>query len=273
MLKQLGFRRFAYDWRPAHVPTFDTEIEALKRHGIELLAWWFAFDPGDELAAQTLEVFARHDVQPQLWVMQSAAPFVDAFTGLSETGDLDQIHELLSKLHRESLTATSEAQEADRIHELATQAAPYGCRIGLYNHNGWFGMLENQLAIVERLAERGVRDAGIVYNFSHARDELHDDSTHFPELWARIQQHVMAVNVTGMVFEGTVAYPSQGDAELEMLRTIQESGWHGPVGLIAEQGGDAEVTLGNCLTGLDWLAAELAEPGSGGPRPFPTVSR
>jgi hypothetical protein len=60
---------------------------------------------------------------------------------------------------------------------------------------------------------------------------------------------------------------SQGDKELEMMRTIQHSGWRGPIGLIAEQGGDAEVTLGNNLRGLDWLSKEIAHSGSGGERP------
>jgi hypothetical protein len=42
--------------------------------------------------------------------------------------------------------------------------------------------------------------------------------------------------------------------------------------LIAESGGDAEVTLRNARSGLDWLAAELREPGSGGQRPqFPAT--
>jgi sugar phosphate isomerase/epimerase len=307
MLARLGFRRFAYDWRPEHVPTFDEEIEALKRHGIELLAWWFSFDPADALAERTLEVFERHDVQPQLWVMQSAPklsvvlrearevlpagcaipqPMVELDRlsqaerhALQEALARLDIEQVFSRLHSESLTTTPEAQEqrveqeADRIQGLAQLARPYGCPIGLYNHNGWFGMVENEVAIVERLAKRGVTDVGIVYNFSHARDELHDDSTDFRALWARMQPYVIAVNVAGVVFEGTVVCPSQGDAELAMMRVIEGSGWHGPVGLIAEQGGDAEVTLWNCLTGLDWLAAELAEPGSGGPRPFPVVTR
>ena len=34
MLERLGFRHFAYDWRAEHIPTFDAEIDALKRHGI-----------------------------------------------------------------------------------------------------------------------------------------------------------------------------------------------------------------------------------------------
>ena len=39
------------------------------------------------------------------------------------------------------------------------------------------------------------------------------------------------------------------------------SGWRGPIGLIAEKGGDAEVTLKNYLNGLDWLAAEFEATG------------
>ena len=160
-------------------------------------------------------------------------------------------------------------QEADRINALVKLAAPYGSRVELYNHNGWFGMLDNQLAIIARLKELGVAGVGMVYNFSHARDEFHDDTVNFPPLWRKIQPYVVAVNITGTTMDGAGIYPSQGDRELGMMRTIQESGWTGPVGLIAEKGGDAEITLRNDLAGLDWLAAELKRPGSGGPRPFP----
>ncbi len=34
MLKKLGFKHFAYDWRGEHVPTFDAEVEALKKQGV-----------------------------------------------------------------------------------------------------------------------------------------------------------------------------------------------------------------------------------------------
>jgi hypothetical protein len=103
----------------------------------------------------------------------------------------------------------------------------------------------------------------MVYNFSHG----HDDIADFAAIWKRIQPYVVAVNVTGMVVDERLIPPSQGDHELGMLRTIQQSGWHGPIGLIAEQGGDAEVTLRNNLHGLEWLRKELAHPGSGGERP------
>src|SRR5690348_8617327 len=59
MLQRLGFTRFAYDWRAEHVPTFDAEVEALQRHGIDLVAWWFPTDPKDPTAKTILDVIER----------------------------------------------------------------------------------------------------------------------------------------------------------------------------------------------------------------------
>jgi hypothetical protein len=173
-------------------------------------------------------------------------------------------------------TAAEQAQFVDaaagRVAALERVAAPYGCRVELYNHNGWFGREDNELAILESLRRQGITDVGMVYNFSHSRDADHDDSNEFHGLWARIRDHVVAVNVTGLYREGSLVYPSQGNSKLEMMRIIQDSGWKGPVGVIAEKGGDARETLRNYITGLDWLAAELRKPGSGGPRPLPAAA-
>jgi len=38
MLKRLGLKRFAYDWRAEHLPTFDREVGLLQKEGIELTA-------------------------------------------------------------------------------------------------------------------------------------------------------------------------------------------------------------------------------------------
>src|SRR5271157_2236678 len=48
MLERLGFKAFAYDYRAEHIPTFDAEIEALHKHHIHLLAWWFPTVLNDE---------------------------------------------------------------------------------------------------------------------------------------------------------------------------------------------------------------------------------
>lgn len=248
MLHRLGFTKFVYDWRESDVPTFDAEIDALQKNGVALLGWWFPTSAADPHARLILETFKRHHIHPQLWVMGGGLP-------------------TQSPAEQEARVAS----EAARIRDLVNLAKPYGCPIELYNHNAWFGEEDNELAILDRLHATGIDGVGLVYNFSHAHDALHDDTTHFGDLWKRIQPHVVAVNITGMGPWTQIIYPSQGQHELEMMRTIQDSGWVGPVGLIAEKGGDAEMTLKNYLTGLDWLAAELRQPGSGGPQPFPLV--
>jgi sugar phosphate isomerase/epimerase len=242
MLQRLGFNRLAYDWRKEHIPTFDAEAEALQKHGIEFTAWWFPTSPGDPNAKIILEVNKRHNIHPQLWVTGGDQP--------AATPEEQEQHV---------------EQNAERIHKIVELAKPYGCAVELYNHNNWFGEPDNEVAIIERLKQKGVTDVGMVYNFSHG----HKDIADFPAIWKRIQPYVVAVNITAMQANGPekLLPPSQGDAELGMMKVIEDSGWRGPVGLIAEQGGDAEVTLGNNLRGLEWLRKELAQPGSGGPRP------
>jgi sugar phosphate isomerase/epimerase len=273
MLEKLGFKNYAFMPHDKDILTYDAEIEALRRHGINLLAWRFYLDADDPVAKATLETFKRHNVHPRLWVSQS----LKGMNLPRPHGKMsaEEQHQLLMQLRRKDLTKAPQElrvkQEADRINSLVKLAAPYGIKVALYNHNGWFGMMDNQVAIIERLKQLGVTDVGIVYNFSHARDELHDDTLNFPELWKTIKPYVVTVNITGMQTDGDLVYPSQGDSEFDMMRTIERSGWRGHVGLIAEKGGDAEMTLRNYLVGLDWLAVELKHPGAGGPHPFPVV--
>jgi sugar phosphate isomerase/epimerase len=241
MLQRLGFKNFAYDWRSKDVPAFDAEVEALHQHGIHLVAWWFPTDAEDPNAQAILQVIKRHDIHPQLWVMGSGGP---------------------TRTEAEQLQRAE--QEAERIRKIVALAAPCGCQVELYNHNGWFGQPDNEVAVIERLKLKGVDGVGMVYNFSHG----HGDIADFPAIWKRIERYVVAVNVSGMVTGGRLIPPSQGDKELDMLRTIQQSGWRGRVGVIAEQGGDAEVTLSDDLRGLEWLRKEIAHPGSGGQRPI-----
>ncbi|MBM4074983.1 MAG: hypothetical protein FJ267_04995, partial [Planctomycetes bacterium] len=115
MLEGLGFSKFAYDYRSEHIPTFDAEIEALKRHHVELTAWWFPTTLNEE-AKMTLEVFARHQVTPQLWVTGG---------GAATKSDDEQRQRVLD--------------EAARIRPIALAAEKVGCKVGLYNHGGWFG--------------------------------------------------------------------------------------------------------------------------------------
>src|SRR5688500_16345310 len=62
MLERLGIKRLAYDYRAEHIPTFDAEVEAMKRHGIEFMAWWFPTSLNAEARA-ILAVIEKHKTQ------------------------------------------------------------------------------------------------------------------------------------------------------------------------------------------------------------------
>src|SRR5690606_24226244 len=65
MIKRLGLRRVAYDWRDEHVPTFEDEILEYQRHGIEYFAFW-------DVHPEALELFRKHKLRPQIWKIMDA---------------------------------------------------------------------------------------------------------------------------------------------------------------------------------------------------------
>lgn len=244
MLERLGLKRLAYDYRAEHIPTFDAEVEAMKRHGIEFMAWWFPTTLNDE-ARGILKVIERHKIRPQLWV----------------TGGGSARHDAIVE-QRPRVAA-----ETARLKPIAEAAARLGCQIGLYNHGGWFGEPTNQVAIIQELKQSGVTNVGIVYNFHHG----HDHIARFQELLRDMQPYLLCVNLNGMVRDGDkrgrkILDLGRGDHELGMLKAIRDSGWFGPVGIIDHLSEtDSEETLRTNLRGLDSLIKELGarEPGRG----------
>lgn len=251
MLAELGIRRFAYDWRDEHIPEFSQELSALKAHGIDLLAWWWGWEVGDPNGQAALELFKANGLTPRIWVAQN---WEQAAQDAMPTTDEEQAHRV--------------EREARRISDIAQWAAPYGCHVDLYNHNDWFGLVENQLAVRQGAEDLGAVGVGLTYNLSHAKDPLHDDTVDFAAVWRKIQPHVTAVNLSGThVDHGLTLLPGDGERELEMMRIIEASGWRGPIGIIAEYGGDAREVLRVCRDRVAWLVRELDESGSGGPKP------
>jgi sugar phosphate isomerase/epimerase len=156
--------------------------------------------------------------------------------------------------------------EAARLRPIAEAAAKLGCKVALYNHGGWFGEPENQIEIIEALK---LPNVGIVYNLHHGHDHL----DRFPDLLAKMKPHLLALNLNGMSPRGDQAGKKilplgQGDRDLDLLRTIQKSGWTGPVGILNHTDEDAEGRLLDNLEGLDWLVAQLeGQPAGAKPQP------
>ena len=79
-----------------------------------------------------LDALKRHGVKTQLWVMLDMG--ADPVAGEEQE-------------RRVELAAA-------KLRPLAEEAAKVGCSVALYNHGGWFGEPENQVAIIERLKRR-----------------------------------------------------------------------------------------------------------------------
>jgi sugar phosphate isomerase/epimerase len=230
MLESLGFKHFAYDYRAEQIPTWDAELDALKKHGIELTAWWFPGSLNAEAKA-TLELFQRHGVKPQLWVTGGGAPTKDA-------------------AEQEARVET----ETKRIKIIAEAAAPLGLKVALYNHGNWFGEPENQIEIIERLKRDGISNVGLVYNLHHGHEHL----DRLPQLLTKMKPYLLALNLNGMTRNGEKIIPiAQGELDLEVLKTIRASGWTGLVGILNHTNEDAEERLRDNLDGLRWLEAKL----------------
>ncbi len=235
MLERLGFKLFAYDYRAEHIPTFDAEMEALERHHVRLLAWWFPDTLNDE-AKLILDVLKRHDLRAQLWVTGGGEPT--------------------------KTTAEQRARvvaEVARLRPIADEAAKLGCPVALYNHGGWFGEPENQLEIIASLGGQGVTNVGLVYNLHHGHDHL----DRFETLLRQMKPHLLALNLNGMVRDGEksgkkIVPLGQGDLDLRLLKIIRDSGWRGPIGILNHTDEDAETRLQENLNGLDRLVRQLS---------------
>lgn len=226
MLNRLGITKLAYDWRQEHVPSFDQELEALKKHNIQLQGFWFASGPNpenDKNLATVLDLLKRHRVKTQLWCMFGGMPGFDQ----------------LSQEQQVKAASVPVAYIAGKLAEI-------GCSLGLYNHGGWFGEPENQLAIIEYLKMPNI---GMVYNFSHSEYQIR----RFPEFYPKILPHLYALNLTGLRggHPAEVVPVGQGNIEEGMMRLVRESAYRGPIGIINENfAPDAEEGLKMNMAGL-----------------------
>lgn len=225
MLKRLGLRRVAYDWREQHVPTFEQEVLEYKKHGLEFFAFW---DWHDDMAA----LVEKYDIHPQFWLM-FPTPEVEGQEAKVE----EAARNLLPKVEK---------------------AAALRCKIGLYNHGGWAGEPENLAAVCRYLRELTQSDhVGIIYNFHHAHDRMKD----FSDALAVMKPYLFCVNLNGMNAKADPKILPIGDGQHEraMICVLREQGYEGPIGILDHREQlDAELSLRQNIEGLQRVLRELS---------------
>src|SRR5262249_44370060 len=157
--------------------------------------WFPAALDGD--ARTILTALKKHDIKTQLWVtMGDPAP--------SAKSDMEKV-----------------AAAARILRPITEEAGKIGCSLALYNHGGWFGEPEHQIAIIEDLK---LKNVGLVYNLHHGHDHL----DRFPELLKNMKPYLWCINLNGMVKNGEsngrkILPLGQGNLDLRILKTIQNS--------------------------------------------------
>lgn len=234
MLNNLGITKLAYDWRENHIPTFDQELDALNKHKISLQAFWLLSGPQpatEKGVEETFKFLARRKVHTQIWYLFWPPAGFDS----------------LSQEQKLSMAASA-------VSYIAKKAAAIGCTVGLYNHEGWFGEPENELAILDMLK---MKNLGLVYNFNHAQEQI----DRFPVFFPKILPHLIALNLAGLKKGDQHIYPiGKGDSESAMIELIWKSKYKGPIGIINEDTApDAEVGLKMNMSGLKTILESIGD--------------
>lgn len=244
MLNRLGLKSYVYDWRQQHIPEFEDEIIQMLEHGIEIFGWWMPREV-DETCETMLRLFAKYKIKPQLWITYGDDP-------------------------EESLSHSAIVLDYyERLAPLVDAAGEAGLELGLYNHMHWFGEPEHELEILRKFHDNGRQNVGLVYNFHHG----HAHIDRFAEVMNMIKPHLMCLNLNGMDRRGMdwaykIVPLGQGECEIEMMRTVAQSGYQGPLGLLNHTQEDSEARLADNLDGFHWCQKVLAGEDPG-PKPTP----
>ena len=230
MLKRLGFTAYAYDWREKHLAEMAKEIQLASENNIDVVAVWMWLDKNDAAGnlsgnnRKVLETLAETGLKTQIWVSFPE----NYFDNMNDEQKLEEAAEIISYV--------------------SLEAEDIGCRVGLYNHGGWFGRPENLVSIIESMPRI---ELGIVFNFHHAHDMLNE----FPELVKVMKPYLWAVNLNGMNPDGPkIMTIGKGKHESAMIAALEENGYHGPYGILGHiEDADVETVLKANLDGLSKL--------------------
>ncbi|MDP6892000.1 MAG: TIM barrel protein [Verrucomicrobiota bacterium] len=223
MLKQLGIKRVAYDWRKENIPEFEEEILQYKRNGIEFFAFWSTHDVAFEL-------FKKHRIQPQIWQT--------AFSPKSGTQK--------NKINR----------AVKAILPLVKKTRELGCKLGLYNHGGWGGEPENLASVCRILRDQhNASHVGIVYNFHHGHNHIND----FKKSLKLMQPYLLCINLNGMNSNANpkILPIGQGEHDIEMIKILKKSNYDGPIGILDHRSDtDTKTALQLNLAGLKYISTK-----------------
>ncbi|MRH99287.1 AP endonuclease [Kriegella sp. EG-1] len=233
MLKEIGIRKYAYDWRDEHLTTMAEELLLAKKNGVDVISIWLWIDNNtntieklSESNERLFQIIEEVNYNGQIWVSFHA----NFFENLSDDEAVEKGTKIISKLSK--------------------RASALNCKIALYNHGDWFGEPENQIKIIKNLPSE---DLGLIYNFHHAHHQI--DS--FSELATTMMPYLWSVNLNGLRKGGPkILTVGDGDFEKLMIHQLIESGYNGDFGILGhKENSDVRKILISNLKGLNKINA------------------
>lgn len=231
MLKNLGIKQYAYDWRTEHIQSFATEIDLARKNNIAIEAIWMFIDNKTDkigsLSAENqsiIDIASTKKLKTTIWLGFNN----NFFEGLN---------------HFEKVK-----KGADFLKYLAPNLAQKGFKIALYNHGDWFGEPENEIEIIKASSQKNV---GIVYSFHHGHHQIN----RFHSMFSAMKPYLVAVNLDGMdLKKGQILPIAEGKSEKEMIDIILKFGYNGRIGIIGHiMDEDVELVLKRNMDGLSKL--------------------
>lgn len=226
MLKKMGMKQYAYDWREKNIPTFEREIDLAQQYNIKIEAVWMWIgnetDKIGELSKQNeqiLSILQHKKLKTTIWVGFNN----DFFANLN---------------HDEKLI-----KGVAFLNFFAKKAKAINCKIALYNHGDWFGEPENQIEIIKASK---LTNVGIVYSFHHA----HHQVNRFHSMLKNMLPYLVTVNLNGMG-DTKIMDIGKGKYEKEMIDMLSLSGYKGRIGILGHiEEEDVELVLKRNIAGL-----------------------
>ena len=246
MLKQLGFSKCGYEGHPRYIEQLEEHIIAYRENGIELVGIYLEIREENSIEQNSIKeainILERQNCKTQLWLTIND----ELLKGIPEEIRTERVCEILEPV--------------------VDKAISLECKIAMYNHGGWTGNPENQVRIVQRLEKSyNPESLGIVLNFHHAHPYVYE----FSELFMKVKPYLFVLNTDGMgvkknqkgelIGDPKILPLGEGDHEIDMLRTVKESGYKGLIGVIDHDKNIApEKNLGNNLNALKeiWIQLE-----------------
>lgn len=230
MLKELGIKKYGYNWRERHLPEMQEEFRLAKINNIEITSTLIYLNPSrDSLGKLSprvqylLKNLKAVDYKPTIWVTFSN----NFFKKLSQ---------------KESIEFATEM-----IKFVKTQTDEVGCPLALYNHKGWFGNPHHQVEILEKINDPSIK---MVFNFHHGHDYIDE----FPKIVKMIKPYLHQVNLNGMKKgeDTLIKTIGKGDHELAMIQTLVDEGFNGPWGILGHiKEDDVQKVLERNISGLN----------------------